>query len=518
MDEINTKSRFSFNFFYVFKVLNMEVSNEDIHKMFNANDSIITTYKNDEIVLKNNYQDIIRKAEKDFEEKSKELNQFIEKETGEKTEKMIFKMRPLSYGLDKKLLTQMDTISISEKHLLGKEYKRYGLKPFVVSIDQSFMRGTSILTYLGSNIFSIQVSILEDFELSYDEAVYLSRTNFGDFTFRLADNNILVGQGISELLHVYKIMLSESFGKKFVIYGTRVYEGLVGIDYWTDSNREIFYFLHQPVSRDRLSELKESYIDEVISKSNLSRFNDLNVNACTHRALLSLGKLYEFVKNQPGFDMSDIDKFIYDQQAQIFLPLQRALGSYCMIENLIDSIRKRTQISIKELELFKTTLKLALNNYLLDEDYTYSTVNDMTEKFREIIGFHQLCDKVKLNIDLIKSIIDGKNKEYSEASRNALTILLGTLSIFSGVNVIDVWIKLLQKIGFQYSINHPLKLTLLLWSVLFVIAFIICFNVIYKKNIKIDFSNLLFKDSEMVIKRLNVKTYFLFRKRKKKGT
>ena len=261
MQTPESKYMFCFNFMYTFEVLNIVIKEDELDTIFEVNDNIITTYKNEQIIIKDIYKNSLTEIEKDYTEKSQEINNSINQKLGNMNTGIELKLRPICYGLDDSLLMQMNIASKNEKRLLGKEYKQYGLRPFLLTIDNSFLRGTSILSYLGSNIFSIQVIAFDDnYRLQYDQAVYLSQTYFSDFDISFADNSFSLGKGIESLIKVYEKMIAQSFKNGFSIYHCKPYEVLVGVDYWTDDNREIFYYLHQPLSRYRLNSANFKYL------------------------------------------------------------------------------------------------------------------------------------------------------------------------------------------------------------------------------------------------------------------
>jgi hypothetical protein len=150
----------------------------------------------------------------------------------------------------------------------------------------------------------------------------------------------------------------------------------------------------------------------------------------------------------------------------------------------------------------------------LDEDYRYSTINEMIEKIRISIGYNALRDRLVNHIDSINIIIEEKNNESTERARNTLTCFLGMISVIAGIAAIDNWVKLLQRIGFECAIIHPLRLTLFLWILLCLVALIICYRLIHKKDIKMSFSSLILKNSSKLVKNRKANRILIYKNKK----
>jgi hypothetical protein len=434
-------------------------------EIMNANNHVICSISNNDIILKDKYVETLKEDSKYDIKNGSLLVKNTEREMSNLT------------------ISKIKTQKKIEKHFLGQELKTVGLRPFFLKSGNVIFKGTSIATYLGFGIISLHIRIVPEIKMNFENAVALSSNDFSCFEVNIY-NTIFKGSGIKDLCQIYKMLLVRSFGEFVQTYSDKIYQVLTSLDYNPNllplQKNEIFYYLYQPIKKDSKIIVKDNYVLDAIKESDVSNYSNLLAHTALNRMFICIENIYKDIEN--SVDKDKLYETIYESQLQFLIPLQKALGSMCILNSSRVLLENANKLKYNELQITKENIKLALRHYEINENYYFATVVEMIKKMRTQLQY----DIVETNLIYFINSIDELNNErqriYNDKLKNVFAGFIGLATIIFGFNAIESWIKLFQNLNINYAKSHPYSLWLIIWSCLFLIVTILFLVLIKKDN------------------------------------
>lgn len=484
-----TNSAYIFDYIFSFRITNKDIQSSIKEHM--QNPMITTTYKNNEIIFKQNYLE--------------ELDNRSCVDCEIKVDGFEVRLQDFEQNLSKITLDQTQMLKKAQDHFFGKSYTVYGIRPFIVELDDKLLgRGTANVTYLGLNLFSLHLRITCETQLTFEAAVELG-TNLFSITklCTLESTSFTSNEGIVSLAKYYSSKFCSSFGKEITIVHT-FHEVLTAVDYSPNAknlppNNEVFLYLNQPMEKNSPLKYKSDYVNNFMMETDMSNYSNMEFFVSKHRSLLSFKGVFDSAGQLPQNITKE--RVIYELQAQTLLPLKKILGNYCIMYSLEKMLEQNQSFRISELEAMKSLFKFGLKSFSFDENYKFQSVNELLPKLKHALKYHDFEIRISDYISTIEQILNEKTESENLKRQRLVGSLVGLIPIVLGISAIKDYVDIAQKLKISFAILHPFRLTLILWVCLVVLTSVIYLLLAFKKNTIIDVKEIYNKSLNRLLKR-----------------